>query len=136
MKYSLSEIDKAAAFVISQARYKVIAFTGEMGAGKTTLIKAICHQLGVEAEPSSPTFSIVNEYAARDNNLIYHFDFYRIDDLNEVYDMGYEEYLHSGKWCLIEWPEKIEPLLNYLPHDKVTINLAGDEMRELMITST
>lgn len=100
---------------------KVIAFYGKMGAGKTTFIKALCEELGVEDVITSPTFAIVNEYEVNEKSLlftlhsslkkIYHFDFYRIKKIEEVYDMGYEDYFYSGNLCLIEWPELIEDLL-------------------------
>jgi tRNA threonylcarbamoyladenosine biosynthesis protein TsaE len=100
---------------------KVIAFYGKMGAGKTTFIKALCEELGVEDVITSPTFAIVNEYEVNENSSrytlhsslkkIYHFDFYRIKKIEEVYDMGYEDYFYSGNLCLIEWPELIEDLL-------------------------
>ncbi len=88
----------------------VIAFYGKMGAGKTTFIKALCEELGVEDVITSPTFAIVNEYTV-DSQSIYHFDFYRIKKIEEVYDMGYEDYFYSGNLCLIEWPELIKELL-------------------------
>lgn len=87
------------------------AFFGSMGVGKTTLIKEICTQLGVEQNVCSPTFAIVNEYADRNGKPVYHFDFYRLKNLDEAYDIGYEEYFYSGCWCFTEWTEKIEPLL-------------------------
>ena len=87
------------------------AFFGSMGVGKTTLIKEICAQLGVVQNVCSPTFAIINEYADRDGEPIYHFDFYRIKNLDEAYDIGYEEYFYSGCYCFTEWTEKIEPLL-------------------------
>ncbi len=87
------------------------AFFGSMGVGKTTLIKEICAQLGVEQNVCSPTFAIVNEYADREGEPVYHFDFYRLKNLDEAYDIGYEEYFYSGCWCFTEWTEKIEPLL-------------------------
>lgn len=90
----------------------VFAFYGKMGAGKTTFIKAVCEELGVEDVITSPTFAIVNEYRSETNGeLIYHFDFYRIKKIEEVYDMGYEDYFYSGALCFIEWPELIEELL-------------------------
>lgn len=89
----------------------VIAFYGKMGAGKTTFIKALCEELGVEDVITSPTFAIVNEYSLPSQEALYHFDFYRIKKLEEVYDMGYEDYFYSGNLCLIEWPELIEELL-------------------------
>lgn len=105
----------------------VFAFYGHMGAGKTTFIKAICEELGVEDVITSPTFAIVNEYTAQEGP-IYHFDFYRIKKLEEVYDMGFEDYFYSGSLCLIEWPELIEEVL---PDDavKVTITEQPDGSR-------
>lgn len=99
--YLLSMRDKA----------DVIAFYGSMGAGKTTLIKNLCHRMGVTDEVNSPTFAIVNEYATIEGESVYHFDFYRIKKLEEAYDIGFENYFYSGNLCLIEWPEMIEPLL-------------------------
>ena len=89
----------------------VIAFYGSMGAGKTSLIKNLCHRMGVTDEVNSPTFAIVNEYVTEEGESVYHFDFYRIKKLEEAYDIGYENYFYSGNLCLIEWPEMIEPLL-------------------------
>lgn len=105
--------------------HRVFAFYGEMGAGKTTFIKAICEELGVEDVITSPTFAIVNEYslASHDSpltSMIYHFDFYRIKKLEEVYDMGFEDYFYSGALCFIEWPELIEEVL---PEDAVKVNI-------------
>ncbi len=90
---------------------RILAFYGQMGAGKTTFIKAICESLGVDANVSSPTFSIVNEYRSSKGEKVFHFDFYRIKDLSEAYDLGYEDYFYSDAYCFIEWPEKIEELL-------------------------
>lgn len=109
---SLEEIDKAAKeFIAQMGDNTVFAFYGSMGAGKTTFIKAICEALGVTDVITSPTFAIVNEYRGEGEELIYHFDFYRIKKLEEVYDMGYEDYFYSGAVCFIEWPELIEELL-------------------------
>jgi tRNA threonylcarbamoyladenosine biosynthesis protein TsaE len=105
---------------------KVVAFYGPMGAGKTTLIKAICEELGVKDTVSSPTFSIVNEYRTAKGEKIYHFDFYRIKSVDEAYDMGYEEYFYSKAYCFIEWPEKIGELMP-LTFEKVRIELKGEE---------
>ena len=105
---------------------KIIAFYGKMGAGKTTLIKAICEELGVEETISSPTFSLVNEYRSVSGSKIYHFDFYRIKSLDEVYDMGYEDYFYSAAYCFIEWPEKIAELLPP-DHLKVFIDVKGEQ---------
>ena len=101
--------------------HKKFAFYGEMGVGKTTLIKALSLQLGVTDIVSSPTFSIVNEYQADENTKIYHFDFYRIEDENEAYDMGYEEYFFSSAYCFIEWAEKIP---NLIEDDMVQIKMS------------
>ena len=90
---------------------RFFAFFGNMGAGKTTLIKEICSQLGVSDNVCSPTFSIINEYINSEGESIYHFDFYRLNNLEETYDMGYEEYFYSGNYCFTEWSEKIEQLL-------------------------
>jgi tRNA threonylcarbamoyladenosine biosynthesis protein TsaE len=105
---------------------KIVAFEGPMGAGKTTLIKAICEELGVKETISSPTFSIVNEYRTAKGEKIYHFDFYRIKSVDEAYDMGYEEYFYSKAYCFIEWPEKIAELMP-LTYEKVTIALNEEE---------
>ncbi len=103
--------ETAGEFLSAIADRKVIAFYGEMGAGKTTFIKALCAALGVKDATSSPTFSIINEYRSSSGEALYHFDFYRIKDTAEAFDMGYEDYFYSGRLCLIEWPEKIEALL-------------------------
>lgn len=104
-------------FVEEIGERRVFVFYGKMGAGKTTFIKAVCEELGVEDVITSPTFAIVNEYTSGEKS-IYHFDFYRIKKLEEVYDMGYEEYFYSGALCFIEWPELIEELL---PEDAVKV---------------
>lgn len=111
----------------------VVAFYGPMGAGKTTLIKNLCHLMGVTDEVNSPTFAIVNEYVTDEGEPVYHFDFYRIKKLEEAYDIGYENYFYSGHLCLIEWPELIEPLLPD-HHIRVNISLgASDEERVIEI---
>jgi tRNA threonylcarbamoyladenosine biosynthesis protein TsaE len=103
---------------------KIILFYGEMGVGKTTLIKVLCKQLGVEESTNSPTFSIVNEYLSTSQKSIYHFDFYRIEKEEEVFDMGYEDYFYSGNFCFIEWPEKIP---NLLPEEVVKVSIELDD---------
>lgn len=115
--------DVARAVVEAIGRRTVVAFRGEMGAGKTTLIREIVAQLGASDTVTSPTFALVNQYRGAGNRRIHHFDFYRIDDLREAYDFGYEEYFYSGDICLVEWPEKIEPLL---PDNAVTVRIAVD----------
>jgi tRNA threonylcarbamoyladenosine biosynthesis protein TsaE len=108
---SLSQLPQAAeAILANSAGNKIFLFYGEMGAGKTTLIKVLCEILGVNEQATSPTFSIVNEYIGRDSR-IFHFDFYRLKSQTEALDMGYEEYFYSGAYCFIEWPEKIPELL-------------------------
>lgn len=108
----------------------IIVFEGDMGAGKTTFIKEICFALGVKDVVSSPTFSIVNEYLGSNNQPVYHFDFYRIKNLQEAYDIGYEEYFYSSSICLIEWPEKIEDLLP-LQYIKVSIKALSENQRKI-----
>jgi tRNA threonylcarbamoyladenosine biosynthesis protein TsaE len=130
----LADLNKAALSLLEFANEeKIFLFEGEMGAGKTTFIKAICEALGVSDVVSSPTFSIVNEYQGPSNKRIYHFDFYRIEDLREAYDIGYEEYFYSGDICLVEWPEKIRELLppEYV---HVSITATAPETRLLSFT--
>jgi tRNA threonylcarbamoyladenosine biosynthesis protein TsaE len=104
---------------------RVFAFFGAMGAGKTTTIKIICTELGVTEHTSSPTFSLVNEYRNAHHQPIYHFDFYRIQKLEEAIDMGVEEYLYSGNYCFIEWPENIAPLL---PENTIAVKINADQL--------
>ncbi len=111
---SVEELPAVARWIVERSGPGVILFKGEMGAGKTTLIKAICRELGVEDEVSSPTYSLVNEYLSEKYGPVYHFDLYRIEDEMEAMDIGIEEYLDSGNFCLLEWPEKI---CNLLPDD-------------------
>lgn len=135
MKIKLnSEFDlpEAAAALLALADdEKVFLFEGEMGAGKTTLIKTICHQLGVRDTASSPTYSIVNEYEYQDGK-VYHFDFFRIKTENEAFDMGFEEYLDSGEYCFIEWPEMIP---NLWPLHYIRIKIHTDEDGSRMISA-
>ncbi len=122
---SLDKINETAVeFIRAMGDNTVFAFVGGMGAGKTTFIKAICENLGVEDVINSPTFSIVNEYRSESGELIYHFDFYRINKIEEVYDFGYEDYFYSGSLCFIEWPELIEPIL---PKDTVTVHITVND---------
>lgn len=129
---SLEHIHEAAReFIAAMGDNTVFALYGKMGAGKTTFIKALCQELGVEDVVTSPTFAVINEYRSDiAGELIYHFDFYRIKKLEEVYDMGYEDYFYSGTLCFIEWPELVEELLpgNTI---KVTIEELEDGSRKL-----
>lgn len=116
---TLDSIGEAATeFVKQMGDNTVFAFHGEMGAGKTTFIKAICEKLGVEDVINSPTFAIINEYRSNTGELIYHFDFYRIKDELEAFDFGYEDYFYSGSICFIEWPQLVDSLL---PQDVVNV---------------
>ena len=116
--------EAAREFIEHIGERRVFAFYGKMGAGKTTFVKAICEELGVDDVITSPTFAIINEYETPSNSPIYHFDFYRIKKLEEVYDMGYEDYFYSGALCFIEWPELIEDIL---PDDAVRVSIAEQE---------
>ena len=130
-RYQESDLKSVAQQLIqAYADVNVWCFEAEMGAGKTTLIKEICREMGVSDEMSSPTFSIVNEYEGDEGREIYHFDMYRLKDLDEAYDIGVEDYLFSGNTCLIEWPAMVEPLLpdHYL---EISINLVDDTTRSL-----
>lgn len=116
--------DAARQFVDAMGENKVFAMFGPMGVGKTTFVKAVCEILGVEDTITSPTFAIVNEYRTNTGDQIFHFDFYRIRKVEEVYDMGYEDYVYSGAVCFLEWPELIEELL---PEDAVRVTLSEEE---------
>ena len=134
LTYTLEQINAAAMQSIkSSNNRKIWSFEGEMGAGKTTLIKAICNTLGVIDEVSSPTFSLVNEYKTKDGKTIYHFDFYMIKNIEEVYDIGYEDYFFSGNICLIEWPEKIKELLKEEDVYKIKIEKVGEDERAVSL---
>lgn len=109
---SIDELSKVSDFLVSmREKSNIIAFYGNMGAGKTTLIKNLCSKLGVQDEVNSPTFALVNEYQTDAFDSIFHFDFYRIKSLEEVFDIGYEDYFYGGSLCLLEWPELIDPLM-------------------------
>ncbi len=131
MDYILSDIDAIAIKIIALNTKKIILFNGEMGAGKTTLIKAICKSLGVVDSVSSPTFSLVNEYQTINNQIIYHFDLYRLKSQQEALDFGIEDYFYSGNYCFIEWSENIPDLI---PADfsKILISVKDQNKRNLI----
>ena len=133
--FTLDELELVAQKVIAQQPSKVILFHGEMGVGKTTLIKQLCKTLGVSSATSSPTFSLVNEYETIDNQVVYHFDFYRLKNEIEALDMGADDYFYSGNWCFIEWAEKIP---NLIPdeHAVITIELVENGKRHLTLTNS
>ena len=121
---SIEELPALASKITKAYSNKVIAFYGDMSAGKTTFIKYLCQELGVDPSlVNSPTYAIVNEYEARGDQLIFHFDFYRIKDENEAFDMGYENYFYSNHYCFIEWPEKIAKLL---PENRLRIHIESE----------
>jgi len=128
--FSLEEINQVAEKILAQNPQKVILFNGEMGVGKTTLIKILAKNIGVTDTTSSPTFSLVNEYQIPNNQYVYHFDVYRLKDETEALDFGIDEYLYSGNWCFIEWAEKIP---NLIPneHSIIEIKLLPDGKRLL-----
>lgn len=131
--YDLASIDQAAQRVIQEARKETIwVFKGEMGAGKTTLVKALSKVMGVYDSVSSPTFGIVNEYMAADGGLIFHFDFYRIDDPMEALEIGIEEYFYSGKICWLEWAERVA---QFLPENfyLITLETESDTRRKITL---
>ncbi|MEI6864749.1 tRNA (adenosine(37)-N6)-threonylcarbamoyltransferase complex ATPase subunit type 1 TsaE [Flavicella sp.] len=130
--YSLDQLSDAAKEILENAQHKIFLFYGEMGMGKTTLIKELTKQLGVEEETSSPTFSLVNEYISKKNETVYHFDFYRINHEEEAYDMGLEEYLYNDAWSFIEWPAVLENLLP-LKCVKITITKKDDNSRTIQL---
>ena len=124
--------EAACEFIRQMGESRVFAFYGKMGSGKTTFIKAVCEELGVDDVITSPTFAIVNEYSLRGGGeILYHFDFYRIKKLEEVYDMGFEEYFYSGNYCFIEWPELVEPLL---PDDTLRVSISEQPDGSRLIT--
>ena len=131
MVYTLDEIDKVAVEVIRLLKHKVVIFRGAMGFGKTTLIKALVRALGSNENVSSPTFSLVNPYELP-NGCVYHFDFYRLKNEEEAFDIGFEEYLYSGHWCFIEWAERVA---KYLPdaYTIVEITAIDKQTRKLNI---
>ena len=132
IEFSIDQLNDVANIIIAQNPNKILLFNGEMGVGKTTLIKQLCYNLGVQEATSSPTFSLVNEYQTIDNQLIYHFDVYRLKSEIEALDMGIDEYLYSGNYCFIEWSEKI---LNLIPaeHSIINIELLENGNRKLTL---
>ena len=133
--FTIDELESVAQQIIVQQPAKVILFHGEMGVGKTTLIKQLCKTLGVTEATSSPTFSLVNEYETIANQIVYHFDFYRLKNEMEALDMGADDYFYSGNWCFIEWAEKIP---NLIPeeHAIITIELVDNGKRHLTLTNS
>ncbi|MDH3381207.1 MAG: tRNA (adenosine(37)-N6)-threonylcarbamoyltransferase complex ATPase subunit type 1 TsaE [Flavobacteriaceae bacterium] len=131
-RYHKNDLPQIAKTIIENSKSKIITFNGEMGAGKTTLIKELVKSLGINDVTSSPTFSLVNQYQANNNLLVFHFDFYRINNETEAMDMGIEEYFDSGAWCFIEWPNKVKNLLP-LNIDEVIIEVINDQERTIEI---
>lgn len=130
IQFSLDEIHSAARKILEANPEKVILFNGQMGAGKTTFINALAKVMGVNDTTGSPTFSLVNEYRTADNQIVYHFDVYRLKSENEAYDMGMDEYLYSGNWCFIEWAEKIPNLIPEA-HSVISIKALPGGKRQL-----
>lgn len=119
--YNLNQVPDISKEILDIVNGKILLFYGNMGTGKTTLIKELTKQLGVKGVVNSPTFSLVNDYLSQSEEIIYHFDFYRIENETEAYDIGVEEYFYSNHWCLVEWPEKVE---NLLPLKSISIYLS------------
>jgi tRNA threonylcarbamoyladenosine biosynthesis protein TsaE len=131
--HSLSGLKTAARELLAEfPNERVFAFYGKMGAGKTTFIQSVCRALGSEDNITSPTFALINEYNTANQESIFHFDFYRIKDIVEAYDLGYEDYIYSGSYCLIEWPEMIESLL---PENMVEVRIEVNEDESRRITA-
>lgn len=130
--FTLDTIDDAAKQVLASNPHKVILFNGQMGAGKTTFIKALCRQLGIDNATASPTFSLVNEYESASGEKVYHFDVYRLKSESEALDFGIDEYLYSGNWCFIEWAEKIPSLLPDR-YSVIDLNVHEDNTRILSL---
>lgn len=129
--FNLSEIENIAKQIIEQSKHKIVLFNGQMGAGKTTLIKALAKELGVVDVANSPTFSIVNQYETTEKEAVFHFDLYRLEEEEEAYDMGIDEYFDSGNWCFIEWPEKTP---NLIPneHHIIEFELIDENTRKII----
>jgi tRNA threonylcarbamoyladenosine biosynthesis protein TsaE len=130
---SVEGLKEAAAKLIDKfPNHKVFALYGKMGAGKTTFIQAICRYLGSDDNVTSPTFALINEYNTKDLSSIFHFDFYRIEDIEEAFDLGYEDYIYSGDYCFIEWPEMIESLL---PENIVKVEIESQQNESRIISA-
>jgi len=130
LTYSIDELQSVAAGLVRNSRFKTWLFDAPMGAGKTTLIKAVARELGVREMASSPTFSIVNEYRTDDDNRFFHFDLYRLKNEEEAYDMGLDEYFDTDAWCMVEWPDQAPGILPDSVH-RITINILDESTREL-----
>lgn len=129
----IAELPEIAALILNTfSEKRIFILKGELGSGKTTLIKAICSLLKVDDLTNSPSFSIVNEYHTKNGSMIYHFDFYRIENIKEVYDIGYEEYFYSGNYCFVEWPEIAEKIL---PPGHIEIGIEIQEDKKTRIIS-
>lgn len=125
ISYQLKDLDKTAQLILDlMGESRILLLHGQLGAGKTTLTQQICKILGYQGEVQSPTYALVNEYPG--DQMIYHMDLYRLKDLDEAWDIGIEDYLYSGNYCFIEWPEVISPLLEDLDHAVANISLAED----------
>ena len=124
-----NELDSIAQQILKHYKIKVFLLFGKMGVGKTTFVKSLCKGLNVIDIVSSPTFSIVNQYLNKDNDIVYHFDFYRTNNNEEIFDIGYEEYIYSSSYCFIEWPEKIESLL---PNNYIKIEMTLEEDKRII----
>ncbi len=131
-EFSLEEIEQVSQFILDSTNKRIFLFYADMGVGKTTLIKTLIRRLGVDDNITSPTFSLVNEYRNKDNSPIYHFDFYRIEDEEEAYDIGIEDYFYSDAYCFVEWPERIK---NLLPLDAVVVHMTTleNDVRQLIL---
>jgi len=130
--YSLLNLNQIAKDIIKNSKHKVLLFYGDMGVGKTTLIKEICKELGTDDITGSPTFSIVNEYITSNGDTIYHFDFYRLNNEEEAYNIGVEDYFHTDAWCFIEWPSVIKNLLPLITNN-IYLTKLDDDQRNIQL---
>lgn len=133
LNYDITELQQIAEKLSEAFTHKIILFYGDMGAGKTTLIKALCKTWKVEDTPSSPTFSLINEYQLKDQ-VVYHFDFYRLETESEAWDIGVESYFESGNICLVEWPERVPSFLPNKYH-RIEIRILNENTRSLTLTT-